>query len=51
MLREATIGRFGGLAVFDRALTDDEVRRLHEAARIDLLPGDVRGAVEPDRGK
>lgn len=37
MLREATRGRFGGLAVFDRALSDAEMRRLHDAARIEDL--------------
>ncbi len=37
MLKEATIGRFGGLAVFNRALSDDEIRRLHESANIDAL--------------
>lgn len=36
-LREATKGRFGGLAVFDRALTDDEVAKLHASAGIDAL--------------
>ena len=35
MLGEATIGRFGGLAVFNRALTDAEMGRLHEAAKVD----------------
>lgn len=34
MLGEATIGRFGGLAVFNRALTDAEMKKLHEAANI-----------------
>ena len=37
MLGEATIGRFGGLAVFNRALTDAEMKRLHEAANIAAL--------------
>ena len=37
MLREATKGRFGGLAVFKRALTDAEMLRLHEAANIAAL--------------
>lgn len=37
MLGEATIGRFGGLAVFNRALSDAEMQRLHEAARISAL--------------
>lgn len=37
MLREATIGRFGGLAVFNRALSDAEMKRLHEAANIQAL--------------
>ncbi|MHC2068587.1 hypothetical protein ACYFX5_14070 [Bremerella sp. T1] len=38
-LREATIGKFGGLAVFDRALTDDEVLALHKSANIEKLNG------------
>jgi hypothetical protein len=37
MLREATIGQFGGLAVFNRALTEAEVLALHRAARIERL--------------
>lgn len=37
MLKEATIGKFGGLAVFDRALTDEEVSRLHQSAGIGQL--------------
>ena len=37
MLGEATIGRFGGLAVFNRALTDAAMRRLHEAADVEAL--------------
>lgn len=37
MLREATIGRFGGLAVFNRALTDAEILRLHDSANIPQL--------------
>lgn len=37
MTREATIGRFGGLAVFDRALTEDEMLLLHESAGIGKL--------------
>lgn len=37
MLREATKGRFGGLAVFNRALSDAEMRRLHRAAAVDVL--------------
>jgi len=36
-LKEATIGRFGGLAVFDRALTDAEMQKLHESAGIEGL--------------
>lgn len=36
-LGEATIGRFGGLAVFNRALTDDEMLQLHQAAAIEKL--------------
>lgn len=38
MLGEATIGRFGALAVFDRALTDEEMGNLHRAARLSRLP-------------
>ena len=38
MLGEATIGRFGGLAVFNRALTDAEMKALHEAANVAALP-------------
>lgn len=34
MLGEATKGRFGGLAVFSRALTDAEMRKLHDAANV-----------------
>lgn len=34
MLREATIGRFGALAVFNRALSDAEMKRLHDAAEL-----------------
>lgn len=37
MLGEATVGRFAGLAVFDRALTDAEIRALHAAADIGRL--------------
>jgi hypothetical protein len=37
MLGEATIGRFGGLAVFNRALADHELQALHAAARVDAL--------------
>lgn len=36
-LREATKGKFGGLAVFDRALTDEEIAKLHKSANIDAL--------------
>ncbi len=34
MTGEATIGRFGGLAVFNRALTDAEMLKLHRAADV-----------------
>lgn len=37
MTGEATIGRFGGLAVFNRALTDAEMKALHDAAGVELL--------------
>ncbi|PQO27082.1 hypothetical protein [Blastopirellula marina] len=36
-LREATKGKFGGLAVFDRALTDEQIAKLHKSANIDAL--------------
>lgn len=34
---KATLGRFGGLAVFNRALSDEEIKRLHESAKIEML--------------
>jgi len=37
MRRDATIGQFGGLAVFSRALTEAEVLALHRAAGIEKL--------------
>ncbi len=37
MLGEATIGKFGGLAVFNRALTDAEMKALHDSARIEAI--------------
>lgn len=37
MLREATIGRFGGLAVFNRALSAEEMQTLHVAADVAAL--------------
>lgn len=37
-LGEAFKGRFGGLAVFNRALTDDEMKQLHASAGIEKLP-------------
>ena len=37
MTGESTIGRFGGLAVFNRALTDAEMKSLHDAAKLDAL--------------
>ena len=36
-LGEATIGRFGGLAIFRRALSDAEMKTLHEAAHVEAL--------------
>ncbi len=36
-LGEATIGRFSGLAVFQRALSDDEMLLLHRSAAIEKL--------------
>jgi hypothetical protein len=37
MLGEATIGRFGGLAVFNRGVTDTEMKALHDSAEIEAL--------------
>ena len=37
MLGEALKGRMAGLAVFRRALSDDEMLRLHRAANVDQL--------------
>jgi hypothetical protein len=37
MLGEATKGRFGGLAIFNRALTEAEMKQLHDAAHIEAL--------------
>jgi len=37
MFFEATRGRFGGLAVFNRALTDDEIKSLHNASKVEAL--------------
>ena len=37
MTGEATIGKFGGLAVFNRVLSDAEMKALHEAADVDAL--------------
>ncbi len=37
MLGEATIGKFGGLAVFDRCLTPQEMIQLHISAKTDDL--------------
>jgi hypothetical protein len=42
MLGEATIGRFGGLAVFSRALTDAEMKALHEAANVGAIEKPAR---------
>lgn len=38
MLGEAMKGKIAGLAVFNRALGDDEMKRLHESAAIEKLP-------------
>jgi hypothetical protein len=37
MLGEATLGRFGGLAVFNRSLSDAEMMQLHSAANLAAL--------------
>ena len=39
MLREATMGRFGGLAVFDRCLSPEEIRKLHDASGVPIMNG------------
>jgi len=39
--REATIGDFGGLAVFNRSLSDTEMQQLHESANVDALNNTV----------
>ncbi len=38
MLIDAFRGRFGALAVFDRALTDEQMKALHDAANLSALP-------------
>ncbi|WP_435016069.1 hypothetical protein TA3x_003629 [Tundrisphaera sp. TA3] len=48
MLKEATKGRFGGLAVFDRALSDAEIKALHDAARVEALNRADRPGVGTD---
>jgi hypothetical protein len=42
MLIDAFRGRFGGLAVFNRALTDAEMKKLHDAAGIPALEAGAR---------
>lgn len=37
MLGEATIGKFGGLAVFNRAISEAEMMKLHKAANVEAL--------------
>ena len=37
MTGEATKGKFAGLAVFNRALTEEEMKRLHDAAHVERL--------------
>jgi len=37
-LGEALRGKLAGLAVFDRALTDEELQQLHDSAALDKLP-------------
>jgi hypothetical protein len=37
ILGEVTKGKFGGLAVFNRALTDGEIERLHDSANLAAL--------------
>jgi len=48
-LKEATKGRFGGLAVFNRALTHDEVKKLHDAANVTQL--NIEGCAELNRAE
>ena len=50
MLGEATIGRFGGLAVFNRTLSNDEMRSLHDAAAVERL-NDAEAATVRREGK
>lgn len=38
MLGEATRGRFGALAIFNRALSEAEIKALHDSAQIEALP-------------
>ncbi|MFA6544562.1 MAG: hypothetical protein WCS99_09065 [Limisphaerales bacterium] len=47
MLGESTIGKFGGLAVFNRALTDAEMQKLHEAANAPALEAASPPAAAP----
>jgi hypothetical protein len=37
MTKESTIGKFGGLAVFNRALSEAEMKALHDAAQVKEL--------------
>jgi len=37
MFREAFRGKFGALAIFNRALTDEEMKALHDAAAIETI--------------
>lgn len=48
VLGRKTVGRFGGLAVFARAITDEEMGRLHDAAAVPM--GISCGAGMPPRG-
>lgn len=44
MLREASIGRFVGLAVFNRALSDEEMKALHDASDVAALEKAINAA-------
>ncbi len=45
--KEASRGRFGGLAVFNRALSDAEIKQLHDSAGVETLNSRSSRTVEP----
>jgi len=50
MLGEATKGHFGALAVFNRALTDTEMKALHGSAKVEDLNSPAASRVDGYRG-